>query len=243
MIPRAPPRGKFPGKDNAPIQELGRLRTALKKLAKAKALTDADRQGAGHLPDRVGLLRHRQAQAVGEEAREVPARAVRGRRARTPRRALDAPVQRLLSRADAARSRPGCSTPTGPLLPEYRTLAWSGNARRPARSSANEGPIALPAGPAAFRPGLRRRPRPQPHRRCAARAAAAARTHGFHRRPRQPRRCLLEIAGLCVVAAAPAPVRRGSGSTPPPSGGGGGGGGAVAAHPRLASCPRHSICP
>ena len=68
-----PPSYKYPGADNAPIGRLGRLRTALNRLASAKALTSAKGRSLDiYLTESGYFVTGKRAVAAGRRARWLP---------------------------------------------------------------------------------------------------------------------------------------------------------------------------
>jgi hypothetical protein len=143
----APTARAFPGADNAPIQALGRLQAALKKLAQAHALTTA----SGKAPD----IYLTESGYFVSGKRKVP----------SAKRALWLPQQFQVAAAQPGVREmlqynmfvPSDTTFTtglfslaGPALPEYRTLlSWTRGAARTGLIKPNTGPIDLPPAPAA----------------------------------------------------------------------------------------------
>jgi hypothetical protein len=171
------PRAAFAGDDNAPIQELGRLRRALRKLASAKALTDPKGHPLQiHLTESGYFVSGKRAVAAGRRAKWLPQQFDVA--AHTP--GVRSMLQYNLYVPVNSTFTTGLFQPNGTPLPEFRTLlSWTISAVRKGLAKANTGPISLPP-----RPG-------QP-------APSAPATPSEPVAPPAPG-CLVSVAGLCLV--------------------------------------------
>jgi Cellulase (glycosyl hydrolase family 5) len=148
---RAPSK-PFPGANNAPIQELGRLRTALRRLARVRALSGA--RGAApplYLTESGYFVSGKRAVSASRRAAWLPQQFEIA--ARTP--GVRSMLQYNLFVPTNSTFTTGLLKPTGTPLPEYGSLLkWTTDAVRKGLAKANTGAISLPARPAPPAPPL-----------------------------------------------------------------------------------------
>jgi hypothetical protein len=139
-----PTSKEFPGPDNAPIQTLGRLRKALDKLARAKALTTPSGQALDiYLTESGYFVSGKRKMAPAKRAKFLPLQFQVA--AKEPR------VREMLQYnvfVPPVGFTTGLFTLDGQALPEYRTLlAWTQRAAAGRLIKPNTGPIPLPPAP------------------------------------------------------------------------------------------------
>ena len=178
----APTAKSFPGADNAPIQTLGRLRTALDKLARAHALsTPKGRALSIYLTESGYFVTGARKVAAAKRARWLPESfQVAAKQARVKEM-----LQYNVYVPSTSTFTTGLFTLGGSPLPEYKTLlSWTKGAAKKRLIRRNSGPIQLPA-----RPGGTPAPDPERHghQRGRSRSASARRRQllGRHRAPRR----------------------------------------------------------
>jgi hypothetical protein len=148
----APTARRFPGADNAPIQTLGRLRTALRKLARARALS-----APGGRPLDIYLTEsgyfvtgHRKVRA-SERARWLPEQFQVA--ARQP--GVNEMLQYNVFVPTTTTFTTGLLTLAGAPLPEYKSLlSWTQGAAKRGLIKRNTGPIVLPPRPGGTPPDV-----------------------------------------------------------------------------------------
>jgi hypothetical protein len=141
----APTTRSFPGADNAPIQTLGRLRTALKKLARAHALsTSSGRPLDIYLTESGYFVTGRRRIAAPKRARWLPEQFQVAARQPGVREML----QYNVFVPTTTTFTTGLFTLAGAPLPEYKTLlGWTQGAAKKGLIKRNTGPIVLPPRP------------------------------------------------------------------------------------------------
>ena len=137
-----PPTASFPGKDNAPIQELPRLGAALGRLARAKALTDArGRPLSIYLTESGYFVTGRRRLADAKRAKYLPQQFDVA--ARTP--GVRSMLQYNLYLPPGSPFSTGLLNADGSPLPEWTSLLrWSSRAAASGLIKRNTGPIVLP---------------------------------------------------------------------------------------------------
>jgi hypothetical protein len=148
----APTACRFPGADNAPIQTLGRLRTALRKLARARALS-----APGGRPLDIYLTEsgyfvtgHRKVRA-SERARWLPEQFQVA--ARQP--GVNEMLQYNVFVPTTTTFTTGLLTLAGAPLPEYKSLlSWTQGAAKRGLIKRNTGRIVLPPRPGGTPPDV-----------------------------------------------------------------------------------------
>jgi hypothetical protein len=166
------PKGAFPGADNAPIQELGRLRNALRKISRAGTITGIKNI---YLTESGYFVSGRRAVAAQRRSSWLPEQF--NVAARTP--GVRSMLQYNLYVPNNSTFTTGLFQPTGQPLPEFRSLlSWTTMAVRKGLARANTGPITLPPRPGAP-PTAQPAPAPAPS-------------------PPSPG-CLVALLGTCIV--------------------------------------------
>jgi hypothetical protein len=142
----APTAGKFPGADNAPIQTLGHLRTALHALAKAGVLSDTKGRALPiYLTESGYLTRGKRRVAAAKRAKWLPQQFDVAARQPGVREML----QYNLFVPSNTPFTTGLLTGDGSPLTEFNTLrSWTRGAERRGLIKPNNGPIDLPPRPA-----------------------------------------------------------------------------------------------
>ena len=141
----APTAKAFPGADNAPIQTLGRLRTALNKLARAHALsTPKGKALAIYLTESGYFVTGSRKVAAAKRAHWLPESfQVAAQQARVKEM-----LQYNVYVPSTSTFTTGLFTLGGSPLPEYKTLlSWTKGAAKKRLIKRNTGPIQLPARP------------------------------------------------------------------------------------------------
>jgi hypothetical protein len=141
----APTAKTYPGADNAPIQTLGRLRTALNKLARAHALsTPKGKALAIYLTESGYFVTGSRKVAAAKRARWLPESfQVAAQQARVKEM-----LQYNVYVPSTSTFTTGLFTLGGSPLPEYKTLlSWTKGAAKKRLIKRNTGPIQLPARP------------------------------------------------------------------------------------------------
>jgi hypothetical protein len=169
-----PPTGRFPGADNAPIQSLGNLRTALNKLARLGALTDARGRPLDiYLTESGYFVKGSRATAAAKRAKYL----VQQFQVAAQQPSVRSMLQYNIFVPTTSTFTTGLLTPSGSPLPEYGALAgWAQEAARSGEVKRNTGPIEIPSRPSPPTPG----------------AEAPA--------PLQPS-CQLQLLGICILQA------------------------------------------
>jgi uncharacterized membrane protein YgcG len=141
----APTARDFPGADNAPIQDLGRLRTALTKLARAKALsTSGGRPLDIYLTESGYFVTGKRKVAAAKRAKWLPQSFQVA--AKQPR--VREMLQYNVFVPTTTTFTTGLFTLAGAALPEYKTLlGWTQGAAKTGLIKKNTGPISLPPRP------------------------------------------------------------------------------------------------
>jgi hypothetical protein len=141
----SPTSRTFPGADNAPIQTLGRLRTALNKLARTRALaTPTGRPLDIYLTESGYFVTGKRRVAARKRTRWLPQQFQVAQRQPRVREML----QYNLYVPTTTTFTTGLLTPGGTPLPEYRSLrTWTKGAAASGGIKRNTGPIDLPPRP------------------------------------------------------------------------------------------------
>jgi hypothetical protein len=141
----SPTSKTFPGADNAPIQTLGRLRTALNKLARAHALSTPKGKALDiYLTESGYFVSGSRKVAAAKRARWLPESfEVAARQARVREM-----LQYNVYVPSTSTFTTGLFTLGGSALPEYKTLlGWTKGAAKKGLIKRNTGPIRLPPRP------------------------------------------------------------------------------------------------
>jgi hypothetical protein len=146
----SPTRG-YPGADNAPIGSLGRLRTALDKLARAHALTTRGGRALDiYLTESGYFVNGKRAVSAAKRARWLPQQFQVAERQPRVREML----QYNVFVPTTTTFTTGLFTPSLTPLPEYRSLlAWTQKAAKRGLVKRNNGPIVLSPRPGFVGPG------------------------------------------------------------------------------------------
>jgi hypothetical protein len=142
---QAPTKRTFPGADNAPIQTLGRLRVALNKLARTRALaTPSGRPLDMYLTESGYFVTGKRRVPASRRKRWLPQQFQVAQRQARVREML----QYNLYVPTTTTFTTGLLTPSGTPLPDYQSLKhWTTGAAASGKVKRNSGPIALPPRP------------------------------------------------------------------------------------------------